>query len=385
VTVRAVLAILLAVGLGSAGFYLLWPHKQEEEVNPGFQLRDVLGGQDATGYSLALGPRVFTFPLDHGPHPDFRSEWWYFTGNLATQQGRRFGFQFTLFRFALRPDDVDRASEWGTRQAYMAHFALTDAADGNFYAFQRFARGAAGLAGAQASPFRIWLEDWRVEGAGHPFPLLLQAQEGSIGVTIHLNPLKQHILQGYQGLSQKSAEPGNASYYYSYPRLAAKGEVRLGSDTYPATGTAWLDREWSTSALSDDQVGWDWFSLQLTDGHELMVYRLRRANGATDPFSAGTWIHPNGEAMRLGADDVRIEPLGEWISPRSGVRYPSGWRLSVPSREMILRVLPVQPNQELNLAVRYWEGAVDVAGSVSDQAVEGVGYVELTGYGQAAP
>jgi len=347
---------------------------------------DVLSGDD-DGYARALVPRALEFPRDHGAHDDFRAEWWYFTGNLSDADGRRFGFQLTFFRFALDARARERDSRWGARQAWMAHFALTDVAAGAFHTAERFSRGALGLAGADTSPFRVWLEDWHARSAGEALlPLRLVAAAGDHAIDLALTRDKPRVLHGDAGLSRKSGEPGNASYYYSYTRMRVHGSVRTGDREIEVTGLAWLDREWSTSALAPDQSGWDWFALQLSDGRDLMYYRLRRRDGSTHPFSAGTLVAPDGAATPLGAGDVLVEVTDHWRSPRDGARYPGAWRLRVPAHGVDVAVHPRVADQEMNLSVRYWEGAVRVRGSSGDAPVEGVGYVELTGYaGAQAP
>lgn len=331
------------------------------------------------GFTRALVPREFIFPRDHGAHPEFRSEWWYFTGNLATPDGGRFGYQWVLFRNALTPRPAARSSAWAADQVYMSHLALTDAAGRRFHFFERFARGAAGLAGAEAEPLRLWLEDWAlVEPAGGG-PWRLRAAAGEIALDLELAPRKPVVLQGDRGLSRKSAAPGNASYYYSISRLATRGILRLAGETHAVSGDSWLDREWGTSALADDQQGWDWFALQLDDDTEIMFYLLRRKDGSADPFSGGALIDRAGRSTPLGRDDVELAVLDHWHSPRGG-RYPARWRLRVASRDLTLDIRPVIPDQELAASVRYWEGAVDVAGSLGTRPVAGRGYVELVGY-----
>jgi predicted secreted hydrolase len=334
------------------------------------------------GYARALEPREFSFPADHGPHPEFRTEWWYYTGNLETAEGRRFGFQLTFFRSALAPEMPVRESAWATRQAWLAHFTVSDVQSGTFRSFERWGRGALGLAGAQTEPFRVWLKDWRVEGQ----PMHLLASEDGVGIDLVLQQGKPPVLQGERGLSRKSAEPGNASYYYSLTRMPAAGTVRVGGERFAVTGSAWMDREWSTSSLGRDQVGWDWFSLQLSDGSDLMLYRLRKKDGSADPSSSGTLIGPSGESRSLKLSDFEIENVGEWRSPRSGARYPALWRLRIPSEALDLTVRPVLENQELDVSFLYWEGAVDVEGSYRGRGrpVRGRGYVELTGYTETA-
>jgi len=343
----------------------------------------LLGGEGPGGFARATAPRDFRFPDDHGPHPEFRHEWWYFTGNLRAPGGRRFGYQLTFFRFALSPDAADRGSRWATNQAYMAHFAVTDAQGNRFRFFERTGRGALGIAGATARPFRVWLDDWSVEGAdASTLPIRLRAAEGGTSVDLVLDSAGPIVLQGDRGLSRKGAAPGNASYYYSMTRLATRGNVLVEDTSLPVEGSSWLDREWGTSSLEKGQSGWDWFALQLSDGRDLMFYRLRRGDGGADPFSAGTLVLPDGSFRPLSPDDVRVEILEHWRSPESGARYPSRWRLRLPTEGLELEVVPRVADQELRTAVRYWEGAVGVRGTARGKPVEGDGYVELTGYGE---
>jgi predicted secreted hydrolase len=355
----------------------------------------ILADADTAGFQRADRPRDFVFPRDHGPHPGFRHEWWYFTGNVEDATGRPFGFQFTIFRSALRPDTADLASPWATNQAYMAHFALAEPAAGRFRAFERFDRGALGLAGAATRPFRVHVGDWEVtfeppdDGApptvaddARPFPpFRIRAAADDVAMDLRLEPVKPVVLQGDDGLSLKGPEPGNASYYYSLTRLAARGTVEVDGRPAPVRGWAWLDREWGTSALGPELEGWDWFALQLDDDTELMYYRFRRQDGETDPLSRGSFVHPDGRVTPLRADDVVLEPAGRWRSPRGG-DYPSGWRLRVPALGLELGIDPLLDDQEVDLSFRYWEGAVAVDGNRGGAPVSGRGYVELTGYAE---
>jgi predicted secreted hydrolase len=334
------------------------------------------------GYAKALEPRAFSFPADHGPHPEFRTEWWYYTGNLATSQGRRFGFQLTFFRSALAPEMPARASAWATRQAWLAHFTVSDVEGKKFRSSERWSRGAAGLAGAQGQPFRVWVKDWSAASSGGD-AVRLAASDGEIGIDLVLRPGKPPVLQGERGLSRKSAEPGNASYYYSLTRMPATGTVRLGDEKFAVTGDSWMDREWSTSSLGRDQIGWDWFALQLSDGWDLMLYQLRRNDGKADPSSSGTVIAPGGGSRPLALRDFQLGGIGEWRSPRSGARYPARWRVRVPGEELDLEIRPLLADQELDVSFRYWEGAVEIEGTHRGRAVRGRGYVELTGYAGA--
>jgi predicted secreted hydrolase len=350
---------------------------------------EALAGGNLSGFARASGPRAFSFPADHGPHPEFRTEWWYYTGNLSTAEGRRFGFQLTFFRTALAPRPAERGSGWAATHVYLAHFALTDVAGARFRAFSRTSRGALGLAGAQAEPFRVWLENWVAEAdevpQGQPrpeaVPMRLNAAEGDIAIDLVLESAKPVVLQGVGGWSRKGPEPGNASYYYSLTRMPARGVIRIGADRFTVSGLAWMDREWSTSALGKDLAGWDWFAFQLADGRELMFYQLRRKDGGAGEFSAGAVIEADGSSWALGREDVRLEVLGDWVSPRSGVRYPAGWRLVLPAQGLVLETTPLLADQELIVGPRYWEGAVEVRGVESGRSLSGRGYVELVGYG----
>ena len=342
---------------------------------------------DTTGYARAETVRAFTFPADHGPHPAFKAEWWYVTGNLRATDGtdRRFGVQFTVFRSALAPpsDRAERASGWASDQLYMAHVGIGDVADERFYHSERFARGAAGLAGATAQPVTAFLGPVRMESVGDAtgaVRLRLDGEAEGAAFRLTARPVKPIVLQGDRGLSQKGAGAGNASYYYAQTRMATVGTVTLpGSDGEPAEvvpveGLTWLDREWSTSALAPGQVGWDWFALHLDDGRDLMLYQLRQSDGSKDPLSEGSLVASDGAKTRLDAGDFTLEPLASWDSPEGG-SYPVRWRVRVPSAGIDAEVTAAFPAQELDATIRYWEGAVDVAGTVG-----GVGFLEMTGY-----
>jgi predicted secreted hydrolase len=336
-----------------------------------------LSSGQVAGFERAMEPRRFVFPQDHGSHPAYRNEWWYITGNLDAGQGRRFGFQVTFFRIALAPEPAKpRHSHWAANQLWMAHVALTDAAGEQHYAEERLVREAVGLAGARTRPFRVWVEDWQLRGEGDGFPWQLSIDSEHFSLHLSLLPQKPPVLQGEEGLSRKSDEPGNASYYYSMTRLATHGSVRVKGADHRVSGLSWLDREWSTSALGKDQIGWDWFSLQLRDGTDLMYYRLRNKNQGTDPHSAGSLVTAEGELQQLGAGDIELTPTAWWESP-AGNRYPVRWQMTIKRSGRRLQVLALLPDQEMALSVRYWEGAVDV---LEQGRTIGRGYMELTGY-----
>jgi len=337
--------------------------------------------ESTAGFAQADAPRRFEFPRDHGPHPEFRQEWWYLTGNLDGADGARFGFELTFFRIALTappgtPEGAD-ASKWRTRQVYMAHFAVTDVEARSFRFAQKLSREAQGLAGAVGEPLRIWIDDWTLVGGDGRWHI--EAAEPGYALALTLEAQGAPVLNGEAGLSRKSSDPGSASYYYSIPRLAARGVLTHGGKSSSVTGLAWLDREWGSGGLGADQTGWDWFALQLEDGSALMFYALRDRDGGRDRYSAGTWMPANGEPRPLASDAVRIEALARWQSP-AGVRYPSAWRIAVPSLALELQVRPVIATQELATTPRYWEGAVDASGTRSGSALGGRGYVELVGY-----
>lgn len=368
--------------LAAAAWRVAWTGR--EPVAASLSLSDAMGSRaDDPLYERAIGPRRFEFPADHRPHPGFRSEWWYFTGNLEGPEGRRFGYQLTFFRSAVAPEERGapaRSSAWATNQIFLAHFAVSDLAGRQFLAFERYARGAAGLAGAGGSPLRVFLEDWVAEWReGDAFPLRLRAAEGEVAIELELGQGKPPVLQGEAGLSRKGAEPGNASYYYSLTRMPTHGSIAVSGRRYEVAGDSWMDREWSTSALPEGVVGWDWFALQLDDGRELMYYQLRRADDSADRFSGGGLIARDGTPVALTSPDVSLEPEGRWRAP-SGALYPSRWKLEVPRLGLALTVTPALDDQELPVSIRYWEGAVDVAGEEAGRPVAGVGYLEMTGY-----
>ena len=365
----------------AAALLLPFTASGEESSAPQSQLSELLSSDPDAGFEKAIEPRTFMFPEDHGPHPGFRNEWWYITGNLDGEDGRRFGFELTIFRFALTPSLPVAKSNWRSNQVYIAHFAVTDAGRERFYAAERYSRGALGLAGASADPFRVWIDDWEIAAIeeGRPEQWRLRAADPGFALDIALTATKAPALNGVDGLSQKSAEPGNASYYYSITRWETEGSLRVGEDEFRVSGLSWLDREWSSSALAADQLGWDWFALQLSDGSELMFYNLRELDGRQDEHSAGTWTGADGTSTHIDREDVEIEVTDTWDSPEGG-RYPSAWTLEFPDQGLLLEIRPVMADQELFTTVRYWEGAVDVQGERHGSPIEGRGYVELTGY-----
>lgn len=372
---------IVLVLLIAAGALLLWRERGQPAVQA--RVQGAAQAADASGFVRAARGQPLSFPADYGPHPDFQTEWWYYTGNLTGEDGRHFGYQFTIFRRAMQPpaDRAERPSDWGADQVYMGHFAVTDAAGGRFHSFEKLARGAADLAGAQAEPYAVWLEDWRVEDVpGQPGVTHVQAAAGDVAIDLLLADTKGPVLQGDQGYSQKGPDPGNASFYYSLTRLATEGTVTVGGTAYPVEGLSWKDHEYSTSALASNQVGWDWFAIQLDDDTELKAFHIRQSDGSVDPFSAASFVDADGAVTHLSRDDFRIEVGKTWRSPRSGGEYPAQWTLTVPSLDLRLELEPWLADQELNVSYNYWEGAVRVSGERAGQPVSGNGYVEMTGY-----
>jgi predicted secreted hydrolase len=337
------------------------------------RLGAVLGETDAQGFARAGAVVPFAFPGDHGPHPRFRSEWWYLTANVQNEFGAEFGVQFTVFRQALAPGPGP-ANPWLSNQVFLAHAAVTGVLEQGHWHEERVARGHPGVAGATAEPFRVWVDGWELAGRNGGFDeQRLSVKADAFAVDLQLDALKRPVLQGDRGLSAKG--PEQASYYYSVPRLSARGTLRIGEVEHQVSGRAWIDREWSTSALSSGQVGWDWFALHLDDSWEIMVYQLRRADGSRDRYDHAVLIDPYGAKHPLGADDFELEPEIFWQDD-DGVAWPLQWRLKALDRE--LRIRAAVPDQRMETSVSYWEGLVGVFDMAGRRT--GRGYMELTGY-----
>jgi len=347
-------------------------------------------GEAPANFETVTGPVAFEFPKDHAMHPDFRNEWWYFTGRLDAGD-RPLGFQFTLFRFGLdttpAPDNVE-PSAWRTDHLWMGHLALSDGglagvSEPRFYQQERFARDGLALAGATESQW--WLKDWTVTAVDDGWVLDLMGD--GFGLSLTLTPTRPMTLQGDAGFSQKGPEPGNASHYYSHTRLSAEGEVFLDeglSQPIAVEGQAWLDREWGSGQLSPTQSGWDWFAIHLDDGRDVMVYRLRNLDHTMSRFSKGVVVWPDGEKVSLDAEDFTLQPLRWWADDR-GVEWPVAWRVEIPSQDIDLLVEPLFDDQRWDQSVAYWEGAIDVSrwpGHEGAPTPVGRGYLELSGYAE---
>lgn len=370
----------LALLLGALSFWAL----TRPSATPEAPSLTLVPATPVAGFARAEDVQPITLPADHGPHPAYQTEWWYYTGNVSAASGRHFGYQLTFFRRGLTPEPIDRPSDFAAQSIYFAHLALTDVESGEHRSWERFSRGAAGLAGARGQDFRVWLGPWSVESVNADGSRVhLRASVEDVALDLELEAAKPLVLHGDRGLSPKSEQPGNASYYVSYTRMQTTGQVSVGGDSLEVDGESWFDHEWSTSALGPQAVGWDWFSLQLSDGRELMYFQIRDEDGSIEPVSSGTWIKTDGTQTSIQREQISIEVLDQWESPRSGARYPSRWRLRIPSEDLDVMIEPWLADQEMNLSFTYWEGAVRIDGTAAGDSVGGNGFVELTGYAES--
>ncbi len=342
-------------------------------------------GATPAGFRDASTPWTFVFPRDHAAHPDFQTEWWYYTGHLDAGD-RRFGYELTFFRVGVAR--APRASAWALRDLLFAHAALTDENGHRFFFADTLVRPVLGRAGADSVRYHVWIDDWhaRLDSTGAH---TLFADAGTFALDLTLRPGKPPVIHGANGISHKNADPARSSHYASLTRMPTRGRVRAAGAWRAVSGISWMDHEFMTTPTSSVEQGWDWFALQLDDDRELMFYRLRRKDGSVEPFSSGTWVEPDGGARPLALADVTIEPTAFWRSPASGARYPAGWRLRVPKVGLDVTITPTVADQELRThgvaAVTYWEGSVAVQGTRAGRPVAGRGYVELTGYAGAIP
>lgn len=336
----------------------------------------------ATHFEPALPGYQYSFPRDHFNHPSYQTEWWYFTGNLDTRDGRRFGFELTFFRQALQPDAPQSPSRWATRDVYLAHLAFSDVQKQRFYHYERLNRPGPGIAGVDGQQQRYWNGNWQVAWSGERQHL--QAVAESFTLSLDLTPAKPLTIHGRNGVSQKEPGAGKASHYTSYTRLNTTGSIILNGQPFQVTGTSWMDHEFFTHELDRTLAGWDWFSIQLNNGDDLMLYRLRSRDGAPTGLSSGTYIPKAGPVRTLDASDFVLTPGRTWHSAATNADYPLNWILRIPSLSLALDVTtPLQP-QELvtrkKIGPSYWEGLVDYRGSLGSAPITGRGYLEMTGY-----
>ena len=342
-----------------------------------------LASDSREGWRQAADSWSWSFPADHGSHPVFQTEWWYFTGNVADVGGRRLGYQLTFFRTGLAVKAASPENPWSIRDLYLAHFAITDAESKRFHWTERASRSGPGLAGAREERLDVWVRDWAASTVNDSY--ILKARSGEMELDLTLIPRKPPVLHGREGLSIKGPERGQASWYASITDLRTEGMIRLpGEDRMKVSGRSWFDHEFGSNQLAADQKGWDWFGLHLSDGTELMIYEIRRTDGTVEPSSSGTLIAADGSWEHLSVEDIRLEVTGTWKSPESGGTYPSGWNIRIPRKNLEIRVMPGIPDQELltrtTAGITYWEGAVSLEGRSAGNRVTGAGYVELTGY-----
>lgn len=340
-----------------------------------------------SGYRLALPPYAFRFPRDHAAHPVYQTEWWYYTGHLE-KGGRKFGYELTFFQVGIDPQLKSSRSAWALHTLYFAHFTVTDENGNRFRFTEKVSRPALGMAGAATDRYRTWIHDWSAELLPDNRTHRLRATGPGYAIALDLTPEKPPVPHGFNGVSQKAAGAGRASHYYSLTRLATKGTLTVDGADLPVTGLSWMDHEFGSNQLTPEQAGWDWFSLQLDDGRELMLYLMRLKSGGADPVSSGTLVQRDGTRQHLALRDFQVQATGSWQSPATGGRYPAGWTVRLPAEGLELTVTPTVADQELAPAlipVRYWEGSVRVQGQERGRPLRGVGYVELTGYVGGAP
>lgn len=341
-----------------------------------------------TPFQSATAGYRYNFPRDHGSHPIYRTEWWYYTGHLHSKSGRSFGFELTFFRRGIPPDEIKTLpSKWSVKDLYLAHFAVTDITGKRFHFSEKLSREGLGKAGADESRLLVWIDDWRAEASTEPSAShTLVARDETHTLALTLQPTKPLVTHGAAGISRKGKDVGQASHYYSFTRLATSGKLTIDGESFEVTGTSWMDHEFGSAELGTDQVGWDWFSIQFEDDTELMLYRMRRKDGASDLASSGTAVSPDGRTRHLEVTDFQIESSGTWTSAESKATYPAKWQLTIPLLGLILDVTPLLADQELRTSrstrVSYWEGAVAVTGTKQGRPIKGQGYVELTGYAE---
>lgn len=337
--------------------------------------------QKPASFKQALPGYAYQFPRDDFSHDEFRIEWWYYTGNLKDEKDRPFGYQLTFFRVRLEdPKAASNPSSWKIDHIYFAHMTVSDIQNKKFHFFERINRKGGKNAGAASDQLHVWNEDWNLmakDNAHH-----LEATENGIGLNLKLIPIKKRILHGKDGISKKGSGAGNASHYFSFPRMETTGEVLLDGKAIPVKGTSWMDHEFSSNQLNDNLVGWDWFSIKLDNQTELMLYQLRDKNGGKDTHSSGTLIGPDGKSRHILDHEFSITPKKFWVSPNTKATYPASWTLTLPEGK--LHVTPDFSDQELynlrSISGSYWEGSVSITGELQGKPVSGKGYVELVGY-----
>jgi predicted secreted hydrolase len=333
-------------------------------------------------YRVARPGYHYSFPRDYFNHPDYQTEWWYYTGNVQSADGHRFGFELTFFRQGVARDAAHHGA-WDIQDLYLAHLALSDLTGGHFYHLERTNRAGPGIAGVDEDAQRIWNGNWQIQWKDSGQALQAISEHFDLRFTMHSE--KPPVINGENGVSQKAAGPGHASHYISLTRLDTRGSIRLDSKTFSVSGLAWMDHEFFTHELTPDQAGWDWMSVQLDDKSELMLFHIRRKDGSIDPYSAGTYVDAQGNPTHLREADFVLQPEGNtWKSPVSGATYPLRWKILVPKLGIELSATTPLASQELAgdsaAAPTYWEGAVVLSGKRAGASMAGSGYLEMTGH-----
>ncbi|MBX2860199.1 MAG: hypothetical protein KTR14_03125 [Vampirovibrio sp.] len=342
----------------------------------------------AAPFQQALPGYPYQFPKDHASHNNFKTEWWYYTGHLKTDAGKNYGYELTFFRSNPGIKNLPTKTNWALNNIYFAHFAVSDESGKKFFHTQKLGRGHskmdAGLFGAETDKYHVWTQNWQAtldKDTHH-----LAAATPEFGINLDLTPAKPLVIHGKNGVSQKASCKGCASHYYSYSRLNTHGTLHINGKSHPVTGQSWMDHEFGSNQLTDEQTGWDWFSIQLDNNMELMLYILRQKDGGADPNSGGTLINANGKSRYVPLTEFNVIPIDEWKSPRSGGTYPMGWKINLPEENINLTITPAFPNQELHTqipnGITYWEGACRVTGTVQGKKITGQAYVEMTGYAE---
>jgi predicted secreted hydrolase len=334
-------------------------------------------------FQQALPGWQYEFPRDYRAHREFKTEWWYYNGYLKSQEGKKFGFHVTFFRVGLIPGPIPReGSRWQVRDVMMAHLAVTDIDNKTFLYQEKAGRANLGLAGADTAHYRVWVGNWQVsqEGKGHQ----IQAGDGDPSLSLKIIPTGPPLIHGVNGVVKKGNGTGRASHYYSMTRMETKGLLKIKGKEIPVSGVSWMDHEFGSNQLGETQIGWDWFSLQLDNGMDLMIYQLRQEDGRVDPNSSGTLAGSDARALQLSLSDIKLRVLRYWKSSRSGAIYPASWEIHLPNHDLRLELVPLMADQELmtpkSTGITYWEGIVKVKGTYKGRIVAGEGYVEMTGY-----
>ena len=383
---RLGIAAFIVLSIGVVVWLMNWSFNLED-VGAQSQ-RPVLGNvlleSSGNQFESVTISRQLEFPRDHGSHPEFQTEWWYLTGNLKNNEGRQFGYQFTVFRRALSRDLPELNSDWATSQAYLAHAGITDVQSKMYLVDEIYSRGALNLAGVRTEPFSIWVENWRADGSvgqcAGCLTLSIKAESNDFSFSLDLDSAKPAVLHGEGGVSRKSTIPGNASYYYSLSRLRTSGTLTIQEENITVSGDSWMDHEWFSSVLDEGQSGWDWFSLQFDDQRELMLFQVRNHDPAVEPFKYGVVVDQRGQSELIPPDQITLTPVRVWKSNLNHSEYPVDWKIEIPSHNLQLYVESLIDAQERDDSFRYWEGAIRVSGTQSNQPINGLGYLELTGY-----